>query len=60
VRISAQVVGWPDYEIESVIRAKIAGVTPAELKALVRQLVAQRAELKPEIPRGGSLATAAA
>jgi prophage regulatory protein len=36
--------GWPEHEIDAIARAIIAGKTQDELRALVVQLVAARAE----------------
>lgn len=42
VRIGARAVGWPDYEIEAINAARIAGVTTDEIRALVTKLHAVR------------------
>ena len=42
VRIGANAVGWPDYELEAINRAKIAGATEDEIRALVRKLIEAR------------------
>lgn len=42
VRIGHQAVAWPDYEIDAINRARIAGKTDAEIRALVAELHAQR------------------
>ena len=42
VRIGSQSVAWPDYEVEAVNRARIAGKTDAEVRTLVSDLHAQR------------------
>jgi len=38
----AAAVAWPHSEVQAIIRARIAGKTEDELKALVRELVAKR------------------
>lgn len=38
-------VGWPAHEIDAVVRARIAGATDDQIKALVARLHAQRADL---------------
>ena len=42
VRIGANAVAWPDYELEAINRAKIAGATEDEIRALVTKLVEAR------------------
>ena len=42
VRIGSQSVAWPDYEIEAITRARIAGKTDDEIRSLVRDLHARR------------------
>lgn len=42
-------VAWPAHEVDAINRAEISGMTIDERKALVRQLVAQRAQMRPEI-----------
>ncbi len=42
VAIGARAVGWPDYEIEAIVKARIAGKSDDELRALVEQLHSQR------------------
>jgi len=39
---SQRSVRWPDYEVEAINRARIAGKTEEEIKGLVQRLVAQR------------------
>jgi prophage regulatory protein len=41
----ARGVAWPEHEIDEVVRARIAGKSNEEIKALVTELVAQRGEL---------------
>jgi prophage regulatory protein len=38
---------WPRHEVDALIRAQIAGASDAQLRALVKHLVAQRSELMP-------------
>ena len=42
VKLGARRVAWPDYEIESVLRARIAGQTDDQIRALVAELQANR------------------
>jgi prophage regulatory protein len=42
VSIGARSVGWPDDEVTSIIAARIAGKTDAEIRALVVKLHAAR------------------
>ena len=42
VPIGARAVGWPSNEIEAILTARIAGKTPTEIKALVKELEKQR------------------
>lgn len=44
VKIGAQITGWPDYEVEILVAAKIAGQTPDQIRELVNNLHAQRIE----------------
>jgi prophage regulatory protein len=44
INVSARAVGWPDYEIEAIVKARIAGKSDDELRALVEQLHTQRVE----------------
>lgn len=36
---------WPDYEVAAIAAAEIASTPPAEIRALVQQLVAQRSKV---------------
>jgi len=38
---------WPRHEVDALICAQIAGASETQLRALVKHLVAQRAELMP-------------
>lgn len=42
VHISKQSVGWPEYEVEALQRARLAGKSEDEIKQLVIQLHAKR------------------
>lgn len=44
VPIGQRVTGWPDYEVETIVAAQIAGQSDDELRSLVEKLHAQRAE----------------
>jgi len=48
VPIGQRAVGWPDYEVRAICNAHIAGQSDADIKALVNQLHARRAELANE------------
>ena len=45
VPIGERSVGWPDYEVVAINRARIAGQTEAEIRELVSRLHAKRIEL---------------
>lgn len=45
VSISQRSVGWPDYEILALNKARIAGQSEAQIKELVNRLHAERSEL---------------
>ena len=45
VPIGERSVGWPDYEIFAINRARIAGQSEAEIRDLVSRLHAKRIEL---------------
>jgi prophage regulatory protein len=38
---------WPRHEVDALIAAQIAGANDAQLRALVKQFLARRAELMP-------------
>lgn len=44
VKIGAQITGWPDYEVETIVAAQVAGQTKEQIRELVNQLHAQRME----------------
>jgi prophage regulatory protein len=43
VKLGPRAVGLPQNELEAINAARVAGKTPAEIKALVRRLVSERA-----------------
>ena len=43
VPIGARAVGWPDYEVEAINAARVAGKTDDEIRVLVVHLQGQRA-----------------
>ncbi|MBC7617874.1 MAG: AlpA family phage regulatory protein [Candidatus Saccharibacteria bacterium] len=45
VALGARSVGWPDYEVAAINRARIAGQTEAQIKELVNRLHAKRMDL---------------
>jgi prophage regulatory protein len=45
VAIGQRAKGWPDYEVDAIISARIAGKSEAEIRDLVDRLHAKRAEL---------------
>lgn len=47
VNIGMRAVGWPSNEVEAIVAATIAGHTTDQIKALVKQLHADRAKLSP-------------
>lgn len=49
VAIGQRAKGWPDYEVQAIAQALVAGYTPDQMKALVKQLHAKRYELAPLI-----------
>lgn len=42
VRIGQRAVGWPDYEVEAIVRARIAGDSGDQIRALVDRLHGER------------------
>jgi prophage regulatory protein len=42
VRLGKRSVGWPDYEVESICRARIAGWSDDQIRELVGQLHSER------------------
>lgn len=45
ISIGPRSVGWPDFEIDAINAARIAGKSEADIKALVIRLHAKRSEL---------------
>jgi prophage regulatory protein len=45
VPIGQRAVGWPDYEVDAINAARIAGKSEAEIRELVMRLHAKRSEL---------------
>jgi prophage regulatory protein len=45
VRIGAKKSAWPEHESDAILRARIAGCTDDQIRALVQRLVAERANL---------------
>ena len=48
VAIGLRAKGWPDYEVDALISARIAGKSDAEIRELVKVLHAKRTELLSE------------
>lgn len=44
VSIGQRSVGWPDYEVKAICSARIAGQSDEQIRELVKQLHAKRAE----------------
>lgn len=42
VKLGVRRVAWPDYETEQVLKARIAGQSDAQIRELVRRLIADR------------------
>ncbi len=42
IQIGARAVGWPSYEIEAILEARVSGKSAEEIKNLVRVLMAKR------------------
>jgi prophage regulatory protein len=45
VAIGQRAKGWPDYEVDAIIMARIAGKSDAEIRELVKVLHAKRTEM---------------
>jgi prophage regulatory protein len=45
VAIGQRAKGWPDYEVDAIITARIAGKSDAQIRELVKALHAKRSEL---------------
>lgn len=52
IPIGKRSVGWPDFEVEQINLARVAGATSEQLKCLVTQLMAQRERLMPPLVKG--------
>ena len=46
VLVGLRAVGWPDYEVNAVNAARIAGATDSEIRKLVSELMEKRKTLK--------------
>lgn len=44
VKLSSRSSAWPEHEVEAINRARLAGKSDDEVRQLVRDLVAQRAQ----------------
>jgi len=42
VNLGARAVGWPDYEVDAINAARVAGKSDDEIRALVAELMASR------------------
>jgi prophage regulatory protein len=49
VKFGPSISVWPEEEVDAIVNARIAGADDAEVRELVAQLHARRAELKPTI-----------
>lgn len=47
IRIAARCVAWPEYEIDAIVNAQIAGASIDERRELVSRFMSSRAQLKP-------------
>ena len=45
VAIGQRAKGWPDYEVQAIATARVAGKTDADIRELVKALHAKRTEL---------------
>ena len=45
VAIGKRAKGWPDYEVDAIIMARIAGKSDAQIRELVKALHAKRTEM---------------
>ena len=46
VAIGQRAKGWPDYEVDAIITARIAGKSDAQIRELVKALHAKRLEIQ--------------
>lgn len=44
IAIGQRAKGWPDYEIQAIVRARVAGQTDAQIRELVQALHAKRSD----------------
>lgn len=42
ILIGSRAKGWPDYEVDAILKARIAGQSEAQIRELVNQLHAKR------------------
>ena len=56
VSIGLRSVGWPDYEIDALVAARIAGKSDADIRALVDRLHARRSTVLLETEASGGAA----
>lgn len=49
VSLGGRAVGWPEYEVDAIISARIAGKSADEIRTLVNKLVAARASMGCEL-----------
>jgi len=40
---------WPRHEVQALVGARVAGASPEQLRALVRQFIVQRSAMLPSI-----------
>lgn len=45
VAIGQRAKGWPDYEVDAILAARVAGQTDDQIRELVKKLHAKRTEL---------------
>lgn len=46
IKLGVRASGWPSDEVEAIVRARIAGSTPEEIRSLVLKLEAARKQLR--------------
>lgn len=59
VKLTARSVGWPVHEVDVLNAARLAGKSDEELRQLVSQLVAARAQALPAVLRSSQVGQAA-
>ena len=42
ISLGARSVGWPDFELDAILAARIAGKSEGEIKELIKKLIADR------------------